>query len=290
MRAEAKDYILLLLPAMTIIFFLEIFPLIFAVRYTFSETNLVRPYLDRPFIGLENFSKILSDSAFWNSLEITFVYVIIACIAEFPFGLVLSLLIHRGFRGKGFFWSLLTLPMVATPIAAAYIWMVMYNPTFGLLNYFLSLVGISPIAWLGSTSTSLLCIIIIDIWQWTPFIALICFAGLENLPAAPFEAATVDGASSLQVFRNLTLPMLRKILGLAILFRLLWLFKDFDKVLLLTGGGPGSSTDLLGMYIYKTSFRMFNMGYSMALGWIMLFIVMFIARLILRSFWGKEEI
>lgn len=287
MRRELEAALLLLAPSLIVMFLLEGVTLVYALRYTFYHYILTRPWMGVYFNGLENFRRMMFDPIFWSSLKTTFLYVIPAITLQFLLGFGIALLLHKEIKGKNLFRSLFILPMVMAPITAAFIWRVMLHPTFGVINYFLSLIGISPIAWLSSTSTALISIIIIDTWQWTPFVAMIILAGLEGLPVEPFEAAKIDGASSWMTFRRLTLPMLKPIILIAVLLRSIWLFNHFDTILTITRGGPGESTNVLGMEIYRNSFKYWDVGYGLALGWVLLLIVLFIAEIFLHYF-GEE--
>lgn len=286
-RRELKAALLLLSPSLVVVFGLEIAPLVYSLRYTFYHYNLLRPWMGVYFNGLDNFRNMMFDPVFWGSLKTTFLYVIPAITLQLLLALGIALLLHRKIRGRNLFRSLLILPMVTAPITAAYVWKLMYNPLYGVINYLLSLVGIPPVAWLGSASTALTSIIIIDTWQWTPFMALIILAGLEGLPVEPFEAAKIDGASSWMTFRHLTLPMLKTIILIAVLFRSIGLFQNFDKVLVLTRGAPGTSTNVLGMEVFRNSFKYWDVGYALALGWALFLIVLFIAEVLLHYF-GEE--
>jgi multiple sugar transport system permease protein len=235
------------------------------------------------FVFAENYIKALTDPIFQTSLKNTAIFVCIAVPIEMLLGLGIALMLNQDIKGKRFFRSLFLLPLMTTPIVVGNIWRLMYNSEFGLINYILTSIGIlsKPIPVLGQPETALFGIILIDIWEWTPFVMLIILSGLQALPTAPYEAALVDGASSLQIFRRITLPMLTPTLIVALLLRLMDAIKIFDVVYITTFGGPGLSTEIIGLTIYKEAFRKLNLGYASALTVIVLFVVIIVSNIIL---------
>mgnify|MGYP003866776351 CR=1 FL=1 len=173
--------------------------------------------------------------------------------------------------------------MAITPIAATFTFRLMFNPSLGVLNYFMKVLGFEPQAWLASPSTALISLIIVDTWQWTPFILLICLGGLASLPNEPFEAAKVDGANSFQIFHRITVPMLYPFISLALLFRSIDAFKTFDIIYVLTSGGPGILTRTLNLYAYKQGIEFLSMGYAGSIAIVMLIITIVVAQLFLRK-------
>jgi len=235
------------------------------------------------FVFAKNYIKALTDPIFQTSLKNTAILVCIAVPIEMLLGLGIALMLNQDIKGKRFFRSLFLLPLMTTPIVVGNIWRLMYNSEFGLINYILTSIGIlnKPIPVLGQPETALFGIILIDIWEWTPFVMLIILSGLQALPTAPYEAALVDGASSLQIFRRITLPMLTPTLIVALLLRLMDAIKIFDVVYITTFGGPGLSTEIIGLTIYKEAFRKLNLGYASALTVIVLFVVIIVSNIIL---------
>ena len=182
-----------------------------------------------------------------------------------------------------FFNSIYLLPLAITPIAATFTFRLMFNPSLGVLNYFLKVLGLPPQAWLASPSTALISLIVVDTWQWTPFILLICLGGLASLPNEPFEAAKVDGANSWQVFSKITVPMLYPFISLALLFRSIDAFKTFDIIYVLTSGGPGVLTRTLNLYAFKHGIEFLSMGYAGSIAIVMLIITIVVAQIFLRK-------
>ena len=188
--------------------------------------------------------------------------------------------------------TLIILPMSITPIVVGLMWRILYNPSFGLINSTLASLGIAGPEWLGSRDTALLSVILVDVWQWTPFMFLMMTAELQSLPIEPFEAARVDGASGLQTFQLITLPMMKPIILIALLFRIIDGFKvsTFDPIFIMTKGGPGSITQTLNIYAFLTGFEWFNLGYASAIVVCALLLLTLIGRLFLRSGVFKGEI
>ena len=175
------------------------------------------------------------------------------------------------------------MPLAITPIAATFTFRLMFNPSLGVFNYFMKSLGFPPQAWLASPSTALFSLIVVDTWQWTPFILLICLGGLASLPNEPFEAAKVDGASNWQIFTKITIPMLYPFIGLALLFRSIDAFKTFDIIYVLTSGGPGILTRTLNLYAFKHGIEFLSMGYAGSIAIIMLIITIVVAQIFLRK-------
>ena len=264
-----------LAPALGVLGLLSIYPLIFAI-----EVSLRTP----SGYGLGNFLRLGEDRFFLVSLGQTLVYTSGALVTEFILGLTLALLLDREFRGRRLLRSILLIPMLLPPVVVAVIWRLILNPEFGLVNGTLKSWGFdtSKLTWLGGEKTAMLSVILVDVWQWTPFMFLLLLAGLQGLPVEPFEAAVVDGASRWQILRRLTLPMLRPVIAIAVLLRGMDLLRVFDQIFILTQGGPGFATETVTLYIYRTAFRYWNFGYAAAMSFVLLLAITIIARAFLR--------
>ena len=225
------------LPAALCIGLLILFPLAFNL-YMSLQSWFVSSATPPKYVGLRNFVDIFAkDARFWNSMWITAKFTIITVLLELVLGLCIAVYLHRDFFGRGIVRTVMLLPMVSTPVAVALIWVIMFNPSLGVLNYLLSLVGIKPLLWLGHPRTALPSLIFMDVWKWTPFMVLILHAGLQSLPLTPFEAALIDGASRWQLFRYVTLPLLRPTVAVALIFRTMNSLKTFDTIYVMTEGG-----------------------------------------------------
>jgi len=269
--SEKNEYIFFLLPVFGIIIAVAIYPLCYELYLSFRSYNALRPWYPREFLGLANYLRALSNPRVWRSLRITFTFIIAAVGIELIFGMGIALLFNRELKGKSIFRTLIMLPLTLTPVVVGLIWKYLVHDTFGVVTYIFKYFGLST-EFYGSPIAALPTMILIDIWQWTPFVFLILLAGLLSLPKEPFESAKIDGASELQCFWYMTVPLLKPIITIAILLRLVDAIKIFDTIWILTKGGPGHATEVYNIFIYLEGFRYYNMGYAAALGIILLII------------------
>jgi multiple sugar transport system permease protein len=268
------DKTMLVLPAALFLILFSIYPLIFSFRLVFFKWFLNKPN-PPSFIGLSNIQNVLLDSRFWNSLKVTLIILLIAVTIETLAGLFLSLLFRDKVYGKRIIISLLMIPIMISPMVIGIIWRFILNPEIGIANYILKMVGLQPLIWLGDIKYALSTIILIDIWQWTPFLFIIFLSGMQGISPNLYEAAEVDGASEWGLIRYITIPMLKPIMYIGILIRSIDSFKMFDLVYILTRGGPVNSTETASLYIYKTGFNFFNMGKASTMSYILLIIMTF---------------
>jgi multiple sugar transport system permease protein len=216
-------------------------------------------------------------------VEFTAILVVIALPLEMLFGMGIAWLFRNLIVGERFMRSLVLLPMMVPAVVAGIAWKMLFNYNFGPLNYFLSLFGISNISWLGDPNFARLGIIIVDLWQWTPFVFLVLYSGLQSMPAELVEAARVDGASSWAVIRYVELPILAPLIGTVLIIRLIDLLKLFDIIYMITWGGPGSATHSFSYYIYKVGLSYgWDVGYASALSIVLLIVVVFLVNLLMR--------
>ena len=230
----------------------------------------------RQFIGFANYKNIFLDERFWNSVVNTLILVAVAGGLELVFGLGIALLLNKNIKGTEVTKTLIIIPMLMAPVLVAQLWKIMLIPRYGIVNYLLQIFGIvnREIEWLGSTKfLGLTSLILVDLWQWTPFVAIIVFAGLQSLPQSPIEAALVDGASNAQLFRYIYLPLLRPVLVVVIILRGIDIYKMFDTIYVLTEGGPGYATESLSFYIFNVGFKYFDIGYAAALSYFSVIII-----------------
>lgn len=261
-------------PAVLILVFLMGFPIIYTVYLSF--TNWTPSARGTPeLIGFANYYRLFyEDPRFINALWRTLGFTLAAVGVQAVLGVGLALIFNRNFVGRGFFRTIFLMPMVATPVAIALVWMMIMDVNTGVLNYLLDAVAGIRVAWLSNRSIVLWSMILIDTWQWTPFIMLITLAGLSALPSEPYEAAVIDGASQVQLFRYLTLPMLWPTLMVALMFRSIEALKTFDIIYVITQGGPAYATETLNIYGFLQGFSYFKMGYASALLVVYFFLIM----------------
>lgn len=254
---------------------LALLPLLFAVNISFRKYSFALPGYEGQFVGFENYVRALSDPEFGNAFKVTGIIMILVIPAQIILGFVMASLLTQELRGTRFFTSLIILPMTIAPIVVGLIGRLLLVDRFGVISYYMELLGlIESQSLLGNPVTAMASIIILDIWHWTPYLALAFTAGMQALPVEPFEAIQLDGATGLQTFRYITLPLLRPVIATSVLLRSIDLFRIFDEILILTGGGPGTSTESIEMLTYKINFHNWNMGYGASIGILTFLIVL----------------
>jgi multiple sugar transport system permease protein len=258
------------LPSILVLVSLSVYPLIYAVKLAFGD--------------LGNFTRLAGDRIFGIAAFQTIVLTGVALSAEFVLGLALAILIDSLARARSFFRAGLLIPMLLPPVVAAVAWRLIFNPQFGVLNGTLRRIGLNTasLTWTNGYNSALLSVILVDIWEWTPFLFLLLSAGLQAIPPEPIEAARIDGAGPWRIFRDVTLPLLKPTILLALLLRAMDLVRIFDQIFILTQGGPGSATETVSLYIYRTAFRFSNFGYAAAMSFVLLAATMLFSRGLMR--------
>lgn len=261
---DRRDWLFLPLPAAVFVALILGYPIYYTVSLGFHRWFL-SSVKGPEWIGLGNYVEMAGDLRFGNAVLHTVYFVGIALAFQTVLGVSLALLFHRPFPGRGVARTLFLLPMVATPAAAALIWMMMFDPSVGILNYFGQRLGLGPIPWVADSRWVIPSLALVDTWHWTPLIMLIVLAALAALPAEPFEAARIDGAGAWQTFRYVTLPLIRPAIVVALIFRTIDALKTFDTIVVITGGGPNFASEILNIYAFNTLFVGFHFGYGSAL-------------------------
>ena len=239
---------------------------------------------DKVFVGLANYLRMFDDEVFGISLKNTLVIVIVCLLSETTLGFLIALTLSTINRKMRIVQSIILLPMITSPVIVGLIWRYIYDPQFGILNYFLkNTLGIADLAWLGNSSLSLTSVMIVDIWQMTPFVVLVLYAAMMGMSESRIEAARVDGATFWQIVRFVVLPSITPMIAFVMLIRSMDLFKIFDTIYVMTKGGPGYSTETLALYTYKTAFSHYNMGYAMSLSIITLVCIASISLIYIKS-------
>lgn len=264
-----------LLPMLLFLFVIELWPFLVMLDQSVHFLNYTQPAKNGTFIGLDNYRKAVHDDNLFHGVSVTALYMLIALPLELVLGLALAVLISYHLALKRIVMPLLLIPMVLAPVVVGLVARLNLNPDFGLLGIMMREAGIAPEGLLGSPLNAFITIVAVDVWQWTPFIVMIFLAAIIGMPREPFEAAVVEGATRWQVFRRIMLPMLRPIIGVALLLRLTDAFKVFDQVFIMTGGGPGVATELLTIFAYKVNFVYWNLGYGSAVV-VLLFFISFV--------------
>ena len=277
------------IPAGVIIVGIIIYPLVFSLITSFTTYGFLNPFFNM-FVWFDNYGAIFRDIYFWNSLYVIMKFVVVVVSLEFILGFGVAILLNRNIKAKGVFYTILTIPMVMAPVAVALIWRVFLHPELGIANYFLSLVRLPPVNWLGSEKVAFWTVVMVDIWQQVSFMILILLAGLVSLPKDPYEAAEIDGASLAQRFRFITLPLMKPVIVVALLLRVIFGFRTFDLVYILTRGGPGVTTDVMSYYIYRRTFMGLSVSESSAASYILLLVTMFIVVFLYRALKMQREV
>ncbi|MGV0794395.1 carbohydrate ABC transporter permease [Mycolicibacterium sp. XJ1819] len=280
-----------LLPALIFTIVVTQIPFLFTLYFSTLSWNLVRPG-SREFVGLQNYVDVVQDSTFWQVALNTVVLIVGTVLISVVLGLILALLLDRIFLGRGIVRTLLITPFLVTPVAGALMWKTaMLDPVFGIVNWLLSPFGVEHIDWVSRFPLS--SVMANLVWQWTPFMMLLILAGLQSMPRDILEAGRVDGANAFQLFRELTLPHLRRFIELGAVLGAIYLVNTFDAIFMMTQGGPGTASANLPFYIYQRAFLGFDIGQAAAMGVIVVVFTIIIAtfalRLIFKSFSGKEE-
>lgn len=263
----------------TILFVLAMiaFPIIYTFRLSFFESTMSAQ--GDTFVGFKNYIDMFTDpdQRFLQAFGRTMLFSVCAIIVEVILGVGIAILLNRKFVGKGIARTVFLLPMVATPVAIGMVWQLIYEPNIGIANFLLSKIGMPSLSWLGSSDTALWSLMLVDVWQWTPMVMLIVFAGITSLPTDPFESAVVDGANGFQILTKITLPLLVPTILVALLLRLIDIVKTFDIIYSTTQGGPGYATETLNILSYRYAFENFQFGQSSATLMVFFVVVMTIA-------------
>jgi multiple sugar transport system permease protein len=273
-----------IMPTIILLIVMNIFPLIYSLFLSFTNYSVIS---DKPpqWIGIQNYTTILSDKTFWTAFATTGRYALLTVLLQTLIGFGLALLLRNKFKGSGLVTTLILIPMMLSPIVVATFWKLIFNPSYGIFNYMLGYTNINTAPeWLGDPDRVLWAIIIVDVWMWSPFVMLLCLAGLSAIPEYLYEAAAIDRASVWFQFRRITLPQVMPLLLIAVLFRTIEAFKQFDLVYGLTGGGPGDLTETVSIRLYRLAFAgQLNTGLSSALAYIVLIIIIAVSNLYIRS-------
>lgn len=288
-RRSDKTKFFFIMPAVIWVLIFTIFPLLYALYTSFFSFRFGRI---NQFVGGTNFARLLTDGNLHNGLRVTLTFVIITVTIQMLLGFSLALLLNREMRGKNILRAIMILPLFATPVAMGYLGITMFYEINGPINELIRTLGGVGVPWLSNPFWAMVAIMLIDIWQWTPFVFLVSLAALQGLPTDLFEAAEVDGASGWQSFRRITLPLMAPILWLILLLRLVEAFKVFDIPTSLTLGGPGRATEVYSLFTYRTALRFFDHGYASAQGFLLLIIVSLIVALLfgqIRSIYQEER-
>jgi multiple sugar transport system permease protein len=262
--ADRHFDILMIMPALIVLLAMVGGPLVYTIGLSFTEWK-ISSVKGPEFAGIVNFIKIFQDAYFYEALWVTFYFTFGSLFFQIILGVMLAEFLNRKFKGIGLVRSVLVLPMASTPVAISILWRLMLHPTLGILNYFLARLGIAIQPWLSQQHTVLPALIVVDVWHWTPLIMLIAMAGMATIDRTLYEAGVIDGASGLQLFWHITLPLIRPAVVVAAMLRLMDSLKTFDMIYVVTNGGPGNASRILNLLVFDQGFRYFQMGYASSL-------------------------
>ena len=282
-----KWYYGLIAPTLILLLVVNIYPLLYSVYVSMTNYKLTGVKNLR-FVGLKNYIDLFSNPDFLSSLRNTFVYVVCAVASEMVYGLALALLLYRlGDLGNTLL-SFFLLPMMLTPVIVGIMWRFMYNYDFGMINFFLSKIGLPRVAFLSDGDRAIFYLCFVDLWQWSPYVTLLSFGALQSLPRDQIESASIDGAGSIRIFRHITLPYLSSTLLVCLLVRIMDAIREYDKVYTMTMGGPGNATETASFYIYRQAFKFFKTGSAAAASIVLLIITSIIANIFIKRMRKNE--
>jgi multiple sugar transport system permease protein len=283
-----------LIPALIFLTVLLLGPFLYMVGVSFTDLSYALPGRDGNFLGFDNYRRLMRDDPiFWESFATTIRFVVGVVSIEFILGFALALFLRYQVKRQRFVLTLILVPMMLAPVAVGFMWKLLLQGDFGMLTYYLRAIGLLDIrtALLSDPDLVLPTIMMIDVWEWTPFVTLVMLAGLLSLPRDPFEAAVMDGANRWQIFRDITLPLMRPIIALVFLLRGIDAFKEFDKVYILTGGGPGTATELLSIYTYRLNFKNWDLGYGAVSAFMVYLVVLILCAVFYKAvYWTEGQV
>ncbi|MCZ7858173.1 sugar ABC transporter permease [Agrobacterium salinitolerans] len=286
----APNYWPFVIPALVVISAVIVFPWVFTLWMSAHRWTLGQ---EQSFIGFENYIRLASDIRFWESLWHTLIYTVLSVVAPLILGTLAALVFDAQFPLRGFLRGVFVMPMMATPVAIALVWTMMFHPQLGVLNYLLSFIGIGPLEWIYNQSTAIPSLVLVETWQWTPLVMLIVLGGLAAVPREPYESAEIDGANAWQKFRYLTMPMIAPFLMIAVIIRSIDAVKSFDIIYAMTQGGPGTASETINIYLYNTAFAYYDIGYGSAMAVVFFIIIVALSFVLLmvrqRSQWNEME-
>ena len=278
-RNYARRYWLFILPAGVAVAAIIVLPWAFTL---FMSVHDWRVGSDLEFVGLANYRHMLTDERFLWSILRTLYFTVLATVLPVLLGVVAAVCFARRFPLRGLARTIFIMPMMATPVAVALVWTMMFHPQLGVLNYLLTSVGLPPSEWSYSATTVIPTLVMVETWQWTPLVMLIVLGGLASLPQDPYEAARLDGASAMQTFRHITLPLVWPFILVAAVIRTIDALKAFDTIFVISNGGPGSASETLNIYLYLQAFSYYEMGYASSIT-VVFFILVLMVSLVLFS-------
>lgn len=270
--AFVRRYWLFALPAALAVGAVIVFPWLFTVYMSVQDWSVSGTVT---FVGLENYTTLFADRRFIESIGHTLYFTLLAVVAPILIGTAAALVFHHQFPWRGLMRAIFILPMMATPVAVALVWTMMFHPQLGVLNYLLTSIGLPPSTWVYDQRTVIPTLVLVEVWHWTPLVMLIVLGGLAGLPSEPYEAATIDGANAWHMLRHITLPLVWPFIMIALIVRAIDALKTFDTIFVISQGGPGTASETINIFLYNQAFAFYKLGYASAV--VVIFFVIIIA-------------
>lgn len=291
MKPKEKMGYIFIIPSLILIIALVLYPVFNTLYLSFFNYRVQTMALGKTFIGLNNFKNIINDDTFFKSLKFTLFFTVVAVSMETIIGMIFAKIMNRKLPGQGIIRTSVLIPWAIPTIISGLMWKFMYSQQYGIINHILLRLQFikEAIPWLSDSFVAVIAVIIADVWKTTPYMSLLILSGLQTIPAQLYEAAEIDGASKKDIFLKITLPLIKPVLSVAILFRVLATFRIYDLIAVLTSGGPANATQSLSLYTIKTYFDFGNIGYGAALATVTFIISLFISLLFLGSLKSKLE-
>jgi len=287
-QLRPRSYWPFVLPALIVVLAVIVFPWVFTIWMSLNEWKVGSP---TTFVGLANYLRLPTDPRFIEAVEHTLVYTVLSVVLPVIFGTLAAVVFHVEFPFRGVLRAVFIMPMMATPVAIALVWTMMFHPQLGVLNYLLSLVGIPPQLWVFHPATVIPSLVLVETWQWTPLVMLIVLGGIAAIPTEPYESAQIDGATHWQMFRYITLPLIAPFLFIAAMIRTIDAVKSFDIIFAITQGGPGSASETVNLYLYSVAFVYYDLGYGSAIAVVFFALIVALAAVLLylrqRTAWTE---
>src|SRR5262249_54226979 len=276
------------IPALVVVLAVIIFPWLFTIWMSLNEWKVGSP---TTFVGFANYLRLPTDPRFFGPVWHTLVYSALSVLLPVILGTFAAVVFHAKFPFRGFLRAVFIMPMMATPVAVALIWTMMFHPQLGVLNYLLSLIGIPPQLWVFHPATVIPSLVLVETWHWTPLVMLIVLGGIAAIPTEPYESAQIDGATHWQMFRYITLPLIAPFLFIAAMIRTIDAVKSFDTIFAITQGGPGSASETINLYLYSVAFVYYDIGYGSAIALVFFVLIVMLAGVMLyfrqRFHWNE---
>ncbi|MBM3650904.1 MAG: sugar ABC transporter permease [Alphaproteobacteria bacterium] len=282
-RGYRRNYLPFAYPALLITGAVIVFPWLFTIFMSVHEWKIGSP---RAFVGLSNYARLVGDERFIESIGTTLYFTLLSVVLPVGLGTFSALIFNERFPLRGLCRAIFILPMMATPVAVALVWKMMFHPQLGVLNYLLSLVGLPPTLWHTSLDTVIPTLVMVEVWHWTPLVMLIVLGGLAAAPTEPYESARLDGANPWQMFRYITLPLIMPFVVLAVVIRTIDALKAFDTIFVISEGGPGTASETINIYLYLQAFAFYNIGYASAIVVVFFVLIILMAMVLL---WLRQK-